>query len=80
MFAVLHAPRKVLIRVFVLLSVLWVAACETGLPAASGGGGQQINPGAPIPVALLVPQVWPVVPTMTVAVPRTKFAWESVTK
>ena len=60
MFAVLHAPRKVLIRVFVLLSVLWVAACETGLPAASGGGGQQINPGAPIPVALLVPQGSPV--------------------
>lgn len=60
MFAVLHAPRKVLIRVFVLLSVLWVAACETGLPAASGGGGQQINPGAPIPVAMLVPKGSPV--------------------
>lgn len=56
MFAVLPSARKVLSRLFVLFSLLWLAACDDAmLPSAGGGSGQRIDPGKPVPVALLVP-------------------------
>ncbi|QYX56499.1 penicillin-binding protein activator [Roseovarius sp. SCSIO 43702] len=57
MFAVLPDARKVASRLFVLMSLLWLAACDgVAVPGASGGGsGQRIDTSAPIPVALLVP-------------------------
>lgn len=55
MFAVLPIARKVLTRLVALLSLLWVAACEPAGMAGLGGGGQSIDPDAPLPVALLVP-------------------------
>jgi len=51
MFAVLPITRKVLTRLFALLSLLWLTACEPTTP----GGGVSINPSAPVAVALLVP-------------------------
>lgn len=55
MFAVLPPLRKVLTRLIALLSILWIAACEPMGPGGGGGQGQPIEPGAPVPVALLVP-------------------------
>ncbi|SEK64865.1 penicillin-binding protein activator [Roseovarius nanhaiticus] len=56
MFAVLPFARKVLTRLIALVSLLWVAACEpVGLAGVGGGGGQSIDPNAPVAVALLVP-------------------------
>ena len=54
MFATLRKPRNPLLRIGALLSAAWLAACQ---PMASGGsnGGQTIDTGAPVPVALLVP-------------------------
>ena len=54
MFATLRKPRNPLVRIGALLSAAWLAACQ---PMASGGsnGGQTIDTGAPVPVALLVP-------------------------
>ena len=51
MFAVLPITRKVLTRLFALLSLVWLTACEPTTP----GGGVSINPSAPVTVALLVP-------------------------
>ena len=54
MFAVLPSARKVLSRLFVLFSLLWLAACDDAmLPSAGGGTGKRIDPGKPVPVALL---------------------------
>jgi ABC-type branched-subunit amino acid transport system substrate-binding protein len=44
--------RKPHLALFVLLSSLWLAACE---PMATGMGGPSINTRAAVPVALLVP-------------------------
>ncbi len=55
MFAVLSSARKVLWRAVALLSILWLAACQT-VGIGSPGGGQSIDPAAPVPVALLVPR------------------------
>jgi len=57
MFAVLTSARKVLWRVVALFSILVLASCEA-IPVAGGGGGtgQRVDPGAPVPVALLVPR------------------------
>lgn len=62
MFAVLSSARKSPARksslrkwpgrAVVLLSALWLAACD---PGALGGTGQTINTRRPVPVALLVP-------------------------
>lgn len=52
MFAVLSTPRNLLIRVFAMLSLIVIAACEP----VPFGEGQMINTGAPVPVALLVPR------------------------
>ena len=57
MFAVLTPARKVLWRAVALLSILWLAACQTvSLNPGASGAGQRIDPGAPVPVALLVPR------------------------
>ncbi len=53
MFAVLTPARKVLWRLVALLSILWLAACQT---VTTGGGGPRINPDDAVPVALLVPR------------------------
>lgn len=55
MFAVFDAVRKPLHRLALLASVLLLTACEAGLPGAGGNSGQRIDPGAAVPVALLVP-------------------------
>lgn len=55
MFAILPLARKVLVRLIALMSILWIAACEPAGIGGIGGGGQSIDPDAPVPVALLVP-------------------------
>ncbi|MEO1139883.1 MAG: penicillin-binding protein activator [Pseudomonadota bacterium] len=55
MFAVFTALRKPLKRFAILASVVALAACQTVLPGTGTGSGQNINPSAPVPVALLVP-------------------------
>ena len=55
MFARFQSIRNPLPRIFALLSLAWLAACDV-VPLASGADvGQAINPAAPIEVALLVP-------------------------
>ena len=48
MFATLRSPRNPLLRIGVLLSAFWLAACE---PMATVGGntGQRIDTSAPVP-------------------------------
>ncbi|MCR9125820.1 MAG: penicillin-binding protein activator [Rhodobacteraceae bacterium] len=53
MFARMSAARKLSLRLFALLGILGLAACE---PVAIGGGGPTINTDRPVPVALLVPR------------------------
>ncbi len=52
MLSVLCSPRKALKPVVLALTTLWIAACE---PVATGNRGPAIDPGAPVPVALLLP-------------------------
>lgn len=52
MFAVFSALRKVRTFFALFASLFILAACQTGLPT---GAGTSITPGAPVPVALLVP-------------------------
>lgn len=56
MFAVLTPARKLIARLTVLLSALWLAACEPISINPMGNSGQKIDPNAPVPVALLVPR------------------------
>ena len=57
MFAVFTPIRKAVAKFAALASVIALAGClpEGGI-SLSGGGGQRIDPKAPIPVALLVPK------------------------
>lgn len=57
MFASPLRPRKTAARIVALLSLIWLAACES-LPTATTGGapGPAIDPSAPVQVALLVPR------------------------
>ncbi|MCM2563508.1 penicillin-binding protein activator [Lutimaribacter sp. EGI FJ00015] len=55
MFAVLSSARKVLWRAIALMSITWLAACQTA-SVMGPAGGPTINPRAPVPVALLVPR------------------------
>lgn len=56
MFACLPAARKAASRLFAVLSVLWLAACDpTGIISPGANTGQRIDPNAPVQVALLVP-------------------------
>jgi hypothetical protein len=52
MFAVFSHPRNLIARIFAVLSLIVLAACEP----VSMGSGQIINTSAPVPVALLVPR------------------------
>ena len=52
MFVAFGIGRRALLQLGLVLVALFLAACE---PVALGGGGPSINPGKPIPVALLVP-------------------------
>ncbi|MDP5086015.1 MAG: penicillin-binding protein activator [Yoonia sp.] len=54
MFARFSSARKLLARFFALTAFLWLAACDVPL-ATDANVGQQIDPSAPIQVALLVP-------------------------
>lgn len=56
MFARLPSPRKAIGRIFAVMSILWLAACDTSMLSGIGGNsGQRIDPNAPFQVALLVP-------------------------
>ncbi len=55
MFAVLSATRKRFARLSVLISAVWLTACQPVSLGDIGGGGQSLSPGAAVPVALLVP-------------------------
>lgn len=52
MLSVFSSPRKALKSVALAALALWVAACE---PVPVGTRGPAIDPGAPVPVALLLP-------------------------
>lgn len=47
--------RHIIARIFALTAFAFLAACDLALPGAGGNSGQQIDPGAPVQVALLVP-------------------------
>ncbi|SLN51935.1 penicillin-binding protein activator [Pseudooctadecabacter jejudonensis] len=48
--------RRAAARVFALISLAFLAACDLPVPGVGGGNsGQQIDPSAPVQVALLVP-------------------------
>lgn len=51
----MFARFEFLRRACAALALLTLAACDVSLPSGPGGGGQTIDPGAPINVALLVP-------------------------
>lgn len=53
MFAVLPPARKLLCRLVLIFSAIWLAACQP--IATGGGGGPTVDPSQPVPVALLVP-------------------------
>lgn len=59
MFAVLTSIRKRAALLTAIAAVTWLAACQPIAVGGLGGGsnsGQRIDPGAPVPVALLVPR------------------------
>ncbi|WP_375280771.1 penicillin-binding protein activator [Pseudooctadecabacter sp.] len=48
--------RRTAARIFAVMSLAFLAACDLAVPAVGGGGqGQTIDPSAPVQVALLVP-------------------------
>lgn len=56
MFARLSSARKAIARIFVFMSVMWLAACDpVGIVGKNDNTGQRIDPNAPVQVALLVP-------------------------
>lgn len=55
MFSRLLSRRGAVVRVLALLSMAWLAACQTVVPAGGTGAAPSIDPGAPVQVALLVP-------------------------
>lgn len=48
-------PRRLAARVFAVTALAFLAACDLAVPGAGGNSGQQIDPDAPVQVALLVP-------------------------
>ncbi|WP_439153925.1 penicillin-binding protein activator [Yoonia sp.] len=54
MFARFSTARKPVARFFAFISLLWLAACDVTV-APDANTGRQINPTAPVQVALLVP-------------------------
>ncbi len=55
MFARLFSARKAAARIFALLSLIWLAACEPIAGGGAGSSGPPVDPAAPVQVALLVP-------------------------
>jgi ABC-type branched-subunit amino acid transport system substrate-binding protein len=55
MFVRLSIARKAVARVFALMSLAWLAACDPVGLAGGGGSSPAIDPSAPVQVALLVP-------------------------
>ena len=49
------ALRPIAARIFAFATLAFLAACDLAIPGAGGDSGQQIDPGAPVQVALLVP-------------------------
>ena len=49
------APRRISKRICALMTMTFLAACDVAVPGSGGNSGQQIDPSAPINVALLVP-------------------------
>ncbi len=57
MFARAQGRRKAVARLFAFCSLLWVASCGAIATTGTGGnGGPQIDPGARVQVALLLPR------------------------
>ncbi len=52
MLSVLSQTLRPIRYVLILLSLLWLSACELDV---GGGGGPFVNTSAPVPVALLIP-------------------------
>lgn len=54
-----HLPtlrlRRLAARIFAFTTIAFLAACDIALSGAGGNSGQQIDPSAPVRVALLVP-------------------------
>jgi len=48
-------PRRFAARLFAVLSLVWLAACDMPAMNTTGPSGQRIDPAAPVQVALLVP-------------------------
>lgn len=55
MFARYSSVRKAVAHFFAFSAILWLAACDTTI-APDANVGQGIDPGDPVPVALLVPR------------------------
>ena len=55
MFARYSSARKAVAHFFAFTAMLWLAACDTTI-APDANVGQGIDPGDPVPVALLVPR------------------------
>ncbi|PUB16350.1 penicillin-binding protein activator [Yoonia sediminilitoris] len=55
MFARFSMARNPAVRFFAFLSMMWLAACDTAILSPTANTGQQIDAGAPVQVALLVP-------------------------
>ena len=49
------ALRPIAARIFAITALAFLAACDLAIPGAGGNSGQQIDPDAPVQVALLVP-------------------------
>ncbi len=49
------ALRPIAARIFAFTALAFLAACDLAIPGAGGNSGQQIDPDAPVQVALLVP-------------------------
>lgn len=47
--------RPIAARIFAFTALAFLAACDLALPGTGGNSGQQIDPDAPVQVALLVP-------------------------
>jgi len=47
--------RSFAARIFAFAAIAFLAACELSIPETGGNAGQQIDPSAPVQVALLVP-------------------------
>jgi ABC-type branched-subunit amino acid transport system substrate-binding protein len=55
MFVRFPSIRSAIARIFMLMSCVWLAACDPVMVSTGANSGQRIDPGAPVQVALLLP-------------------------